>query len=66
MPTTANGVCTSKRNGTTHARAICPQAHATWVDKAVEALKGGELMNVIEYQRAVHAEARAIDVAPGC
>lgn len=33
------------------------------VDQAVTALKGGELMSVIEYQRAVHAEARAIDDA---
>jgi deoxycytidylate deaminase len=33
------------------------------VDEAVAALKGGELMSVIEYQRAVHAEARAIDDA---
>lgn len=33
------------------------------VAKAAAALKGGELMSVIEYQRAVHAEARAIDDA---
>ncbi|ANE83397.1 hypothetical protein A7U43_28155 (plasmid) [Mycobacterium adipatum] len=33
------------------------------VDQAAAALKGGELMSVIEYQRAVHAEARAIDDA---
>lgn len=33
------------------------------VNEAVAALKGGELMSVIEYQRAVHAEARAIDDA---
>jgi hypothetical protein len=33
------------------------------VDQAVAALKGGELISVIEYQRAVHAEARAIDDA---
>jgi cytidine deaminase len=31
--------------------------------RALEALKGGELLGVIEYQRAVHAEARAIDDA---
>lgn len=30
---------------------------------ALDALKGGELLSVIEYQRAVHAEARAIDDA---
>jgi deoxycytidylate deaminase len=33
------------------------------VDQAVAALKGGELISVIEDQRAVHAEARAIDDA---
>jgi deoxycytidylate deaminase len=33
------------------------------VTKAAQALKRGELMSVIEYQRAVHAEARAIDDA---
>jgi cytidine deaminase len=33
------------------------------LDKAMAALKGGELLNVIEYQRAVHAEASAIDDA---
>lgn len=32
-------------------------------EAALEALKGGELLSVIEYQRAVHAEARAIDDA---
>jgi hypothetical protein len=26
-----NTVCTSMVNGTTHARAICPQAHATYL-----------------------------------
>lgn len=31
--------------------------------RARDALKGGELLGVIEYQRAVHAEARAIDDA---
>lgn len=31
--------------------------------RALKALKGGELLSVIEYQRAVHAEARAIDDA---
>lgn len=41
---------------------------ATWTDdaittSAIEALKGGKLLAVIEYQRAVHAEARAIDDA---
>ncbi|KJF19116.1 deaminase [Rhodococcus sp. AD45] len=36
---------------------------ASTVDKAAVALKGGELMSVIEYQRAVHAEASAIDDA---
>lgn len=30
---------------------------------ALEALRGGELLNVIEYQRPVHAEAQAIDDA---
>ena len=33
------------------------------VTKAAAALKSGELLSVIEYQRAVHAEARAIDDA---
>jgi deoxycytidylate deaminase len=33
------------------------------VTKAAQALERGELMSVIEYQRAVHAEARAIDDA---
>ncbi len=33
------------------------------VAQAASALKGGELMGVIEYQRAVHAEAWAIDDA---
>jgi deoxycytidylate deaminase len=33
------------------------------VTKAADALAKGELMSVIEYQRAVHAEARAIDDA---
>lgn len=33
------------------------------VDLAATVLKGGELMSVIEYQRAVHAEAKAIDDA---
>jgi deoxycytidylate deaminase len=33
------------------------------VTKAAEALERGELMSVIEYQRAVHAEAKAIDDA---
>ncbi|MCV7011919.1 deaminase [Mycolicibacterium madagascariense] len=33
------------------------------VTRAAEALKRGELMSVIEYQRAVHAEARSIDDA---
>lgn len=33
------------------------------ISKAAAALDGGELMSVIEYQRAVHAEARAIDDA---
>lgn len=33
------------------------------VARAATALKGGELMSVIEYQRAVHAEAKAIDDA---
>jgi deoxycytidylate deaminase len=33
------------------------------VTKAAEALAKGELMSVVEYQRAVHAEARAIDDA---
>lgn len=33
------------------------------VEQAASALKGGELMGVIEYQRAVHAEAWAIDDA---
>ncbi|MFB1294360.1 hypothetical protein ACAG24_002500 [Mycobacterium sp. pW049] len=33
------------------------------VTRAAEALKKGVLMSVIEYQRAVHAEARAIDDA---
>ncbi|MFL6171363.1 MAG: deaminase [Marmoricola sp.] len=31
--------------------------------RALEALDGGELLSVIEYQRAVHAEAKAIDDA---
>lgn len=31
--------------------------------QALEALRGGELLNVIEYQRPVHAEAQAIDDA---
>jgi deoxycytidylate deaminase len=35
------------------------------VAQAALALKGGELMGVIEYQRAVHAEAWAIDDAMG-
>ena len=33
------------------------------VGAAMEALRGGDLLAVIEYQRAVHAEARAIDDA---
>ena len=33
------------------------------VTEAAQALKRGELMSVIEYQRAVHAEARTIDDA---
>ncbi|UHJ58796.1 deaminase (plasmid) [Mycolicibacterium fortuitum] len=33
------------------------------VSAAAAALKGGDLLSVIEYQRAVHAEARAIDDA---
>jgi cytidine deaminase len=33
------------------------------VTRAAQALERGELMSVIEYQRAVHAEARAIDDA---
>lgn len=33
------------------------------VDRALAALDGGELMSVIEYQRAVHAEAGALDDA---
>jgi cytidine deaminase len=41
---------------------------STWTNEevlnaAMGALKGGELLGVIEYQRAVHAEARAIDDA---
>lgn len=32
-------------------------------DAAMSALKGGDLLGVIEYQRAVHAEAKAIDDA---
>lgn len=35
----------------------------TAVGRASAALKGGDLMSVIEYQRAVHAEAKAIDDA---
>jgi deoxycytidylate deaminase len=31
--------------------------------EALDALEGGQLLSVIEYQRAVHAEARAIDDA---
>jgi deoxycytidylate deaminase len=33
------------------------------VDRALAALDGGELLNVIEYQRAVHAEAKTLDDA---
>lgn len=33
------------------------------VPEALTALEGGQLMNVIEYQRAVHAEARCLDDA---
>lgn len=33
------------------------------VDQAMTALEGGDLLGVIEYQRAVHAEANAIDDA---
>ena len=33
------------------------------VDQAVAALDGGELLNVIEYQRAVHAESKTLDDA---
>lgn len=33
------------------------------MDKAIDALDGGHLLSVIEYQRAVHAEAKAIDDA---
>jgi cytidine deaminase len=33
------------------------------ITRAAEALAGGELLSVIEYQRAVHAEASAIDDA---
>lgn len=36
---------------------------AAEVTAALATLKGGELMSVIEYQRAVHAEAKAIDDA---
>ena len=32
-------------------------------DRALAALDGGELLNVIEYQRAVHAEAKTLDDA---
>ena len=38
-------------------------SNGTAVSSAIEALRGGELLNVIEYQRPVHAEARAIDDA---
>jgi len=37
--------------------------HDELTQSALEALKGGELLAIIEYQRAVHAEARAIDDA---
>jgi deoxycytidylate deaminase len=40
-----------------------PEIDDEAVTKAAEALERGELMSVIEYQRAVHAEARAIDDA---
>ena len=33
------------------------------IKRALDALDGGELLNVIEYQRAVHAEARTLDDA---
>ena len=36
---------------------------ANLTSRAMAALKGGELLAVIEYQRAVHAEAKAIDDA---
>jgi deoxycytidylate deaminase len=36
---------------------------AELASSAIAALKGGELLAVIEYQRAVHAEAKAIDDA---
>ena len=39
------------------------EADDAGVDEAAAALKGGELLSVIEYQRAVHAEAKAIDDA---
>jgi cytidine deaminase len=38
-------------------------ANEELASSAMEALEGGDLLGVIEYQRAVHAEARAIDDA---
>jgi deoxycytidylate deaminase len=42
---------------------VAAQTDEELVTAAIDALKGGELLAVIEYQRAVHAEAKAIDDA---
>lgn len=42
---------------------LAGQDDETLGTRGLAALKGGELLSVIEYQRAVHAEARAIDDA---
>jgi cytidine deaminase len=42
---------------------VAAQTDEDLVTAAIDALKGGELLAVIEYQRAVHAEAKAIDDA---
>ena len=39
------------------------QADDALASTVIDALRGGELLDVIEYQRAVHAEAKAIDDA---
>ena len=47
--------------GLLHADAVLTDENTA--DRALAALDGGELLNVIEYQRAVHAEAKTLDDA---